>query len=209
MNSLSGGSAATQAASGRKINNPLVNLVLHPPNPVPEGQMDHTLSSLLRMMRLPEVVAADKATVKLMGGGDDSHPLDDEVTIREMEAIRIEHDARVDRAVRAVGMLRARYNWKRRITGELEPEELDPNTLDPAADGNEDDEDGSEEGSEAESDVEMEMVDAHDEAPPLPLSSVPIAGVPIINGHGPGESGDEEFEDVTGATGLGSLVDYR
>ncbi|TFY80233.1 hypothetical protein EWM64_g3786 [Hericium alpestre] len=49
-----------------------------------------------------------------------------EDVIRECERIRDEHDRRVDRAMRAVGMLREKYEWKARVEVEVEePEDAD------------------------------------------------------------------------------------
>jgi hypothetical protein len=49
-----------------------------------------------------------------------------EDVIRECDQIKLEHDDRVDRAVKAVTMLREKYDWKVRVMVEQEePEELD------------------------------------------------------------------------------------
>ena len=49
-----------------------------------------------------------------------------EDVVRECDQIKLEHDDRVDRAVKAVTMLREKYDWKVRVMVEQEePEELD------------------------------------------------------------------------------------
>lgn len=49
-----------------------------------------------------------------------------EDVLRECAEIRAAHDQRVDRAIRAVTMLRERYEWKQRVEVEVEePEELE------------------------------------------------------------------------------------
>ena len=49
-----------------------------------------------------------------------------EDVVRECDQIKLEHDERVDRAMKAVTMLREKYDWKVRVMVEQEePEELD------------------------------------------------------------------------------------
>ncbi|KAF8326814.1 uncharacterized protein EI90DRAFT_2886299, partial [Cantharellus anzutake] len=107
--------AMTNPATGRKMKNPLPSLAVHPFQPVSEGQMDNALSSLLRMMRLPEVLESDEKTVAAMGGSNRVEPKTDQQVIANMDTIRKEHDYRVERANMAVRMLAEKYNWKRRV----------------------------------------------------------------------------------------------
>ncbi|KDQ09288.1 hypothetical protein BOTBODRAFT_179151 [Botryobasidium botryosum FD-172 SS1] len=138
FNSLSNTQTATTAAgsiSGAGIStsntrNPLAHLALHPTVTIPEGQPDLALSSLMRMMRLPDVLSADKDTVAQIremvdgtrgpGGGTSglgglgSGETDEEVLSR-IEQIRSDHDGRVVRGLRAVQMLKEQYDWRVRV----------------------------------------------------------------------------------------------
>ncbi len=107
--------ASTNPATGRRMKNPLPSVVIHPAQPVSEGQIDNALSSLLRMMRLPEVLDSDKRMVAAMSGSNALDPKTDEQIIAIMDAIRKEHDSRVERANMAVRMLAEKYNWRRRV----------------------------------------------------------------------------------------------
>jgi len=61
-----------------------------------------------------------------MSSKKDSGKASHEDVIRECDQIKLEHDERVDRAVRAVTMLREKFDWKTRVEVEQEePEELD------------------------------------------------------------------------------------
>ena len=119
---------STNPATGRRMKNPLPSLTIHPTQPISEGQVDNTLSSLLRMMRLPQVLDSDKRIVATMsngggggaGGGSTNYSVDppkktDQEIIDTMDAIRKEHDYRVERANMAVRMLAEKYNWRRRV----------------------------------------------------------------------------------------------
>ncbi|TFY52623.1 hypothetical protein EVG20_g10476 [Dentipellis fragilis] len=91
-----------------------------------------------------------------------------EDVMRECENIRDEHDRRVDRAVRAVGMLREKYEWRARVEVEVEePEELDfdedsfmggPDGMDVVGEQN-GEENGGEFGSEGSSDGDEEELE--------------------------------------------------
>lgn len=59
-------------------------------------------------------------------GIDASKKVDYADVLKECEQIRLEHDERVDRAVRAVALLREKYDWKARVeVDQEEPEELE------------------------------------------------------------------------------------
>ncbi len=107
--------ASTNPATGRRMKNPLPSIAIHPAQPISEGQVDNAFSSLLRMMRLPEVLDSDKRMVAAMGGSNFLDPKTDQQIIAIMDAIRKEHDYRVERANMAVRMLAEKYNWRRRV----------------------------------------------------------------------------------------------
>ncbi|GLB41034.1 hypothetical protein LshimejAT787_0902490 [Lyophyllum shimeji] len=94
-------------------------------------------------------------------------PVDYTDVLRECEEIREAHDRRVERAVRAVTMLRERFEWRARVEVEVEePEELewDPRAIAPVLDADESgegeengmDESAGEGEGEGEGDVVME-----------------------------------------------------
>jgi len=203
MHSLSNG-IATSLQSGsttRKIRNPLPNVVIHPPQPINEGQMDNALSSLLRMMRLPEVLATDTETAaRMMGGEHEQDGRTDEDIIHEMRAIKEEHDYRVERATMAVRMLRDKYNWKRRIgDGTVDEEDsARPITTDQVQvqqDGGESESESGEEDEEDDDDMEM-----------VTGAAVRVNAVvngqqpPALNGDGGGSDSDGDFEMVDGTS---------
>jgi hypothetical protein len=88
-----------------------------------------------------------------------------EDVLRECIEIREDHDRRVDRAVRAVTMLRERFDWKQRVEVEVEePEELDfdprlPRPADVPEDADEDMASENNSDDDDESHVEAELVE--------------------------------------------------
>jgi hypothetical protein len=127
------------SAEGTNRANPLPNLVIHPPEPIPEGPPDLEFSSLLRMMRLPSVLAADEVTAaKFSQSGPSKKPSDDEI-LTDMAAIRDDHDARVERGLKAVQMLRDQYNWKIRV--QADEEEIENDAMDEGSTSSSDSED--------------------------------------------------------------------
>jgi hypothetical protein len=89
-----------------------------------------------------------------------------EDVLQECIKIREDHDRRVDRAVRALTMLRERFDWKQRVEVEVEePEELDwdprlgPRSADePAEEGEEEMASENNSDDDDESHVEAELV---------------------------------------------------
>ncbi|OCH91773.1 hypothetical protein OBBRIDRAFT_510622 [Obba rivulosa] len=131
----------THAPSTRE--NPYEKLALHPPHGMSEAQMDNQVIPLLRTQQTTDVLKlesevvrhlADHMTTKGSVGvlnqegrkdGQGKRVEYDDV-LRECEQIRTEHDSRVERAVRAVAMLREKYDWKARVAvDQEEPEELE------------------------------------------------------------------------------------
>ena len=108
--------------------NPFEKLALHPSLPLTDSQLDNEIVPLLRNQQTTQVLNLENELVhrirnsslangstaisKPMSGSQNrSH----EQTLRDCEAVRADHDARVERAVRAVTMLRDRYDWKARV----------------------------------------------------------------------------------------------
>jgi len=112
------------------------SLALHPTLGLTDAQFDAGIIPFLRNLQTTEVLRMENETVRRMsehthtggtlgvitGLSKASH----EDVIRECDQIKLEHDDRVDRAVKAVTMLREKYDWKVRVVVEQEePEELD------------------------------------------------------------------------------------
>ena len=188
MHSLSTAVPNAQTSS-RRLKNPLPNLVIHPAQPISEGNMDNALSALLRMMRLPEVLGTDMETAARMGGAQDSDIRTDDDIIHEMRAVRDEHDYRVERAVLAVQMLRDRYNWKRRVgdgTNDVEVPGNDPQ-FKPASETKGEEEGGEESDDDDDDDDDLEMVGGD-----RTLSQPPLNGASVTtNGNGAASDSDD------------------
>jgi len=112
------------------------SLALHPTLGLTDTQFDAGIIPFLRNLQTTEVLRMENETVRRMsehthtggtlgivtGISKASH----EDVIRECDQIKLEHDERVDRAIKAVTMLREKYDWKVRVVVEQEePEELD------------------------------------------------------------------------------------
>lgn len=135
-------------------------LALHPQAAgLSDAQLDNVLIPLLRTQQTTDVLNAESDSVRRLSTavfGKEKPSNED--AIRELEAIKSAHDARAARALRAVTMLREKYDWKARVEVEVEePEELmwDPRTRLTETDGTE----GTEEPGSSESDEDEEMVD--------------------------------------------------
>jgi hypothetical protein len=123
-------------------------IVLHPRVPVSDAALDSELALLLRTQQTLDVIRAENATVRRLAmrmrcrgsigvlesgaGGDHAtkatggKKVEYEDVLRECEEIRVAHDQRAERAVRAVMMLRERFDWRARVEVEVEePEELE------------------------------------------------------------------------------------
>jgi hypothetical protein len=131
--SLSTSLAITSAKSNVNI---FESLALHPTLGLTDAQFDAGIIPFLRNLQTTEVLRMENETVSRMsehthtggtlgivtGVSKASH----EDVIRECDQIKLEHDDRIDRAVKAVTMLREKYDWKVRVMVEQEePEELD------------------------------------------------------------------------------------
>lgn len=121
-------------------------IALHPRKGMIDAQLDGEVAPLLRNQQTMEVLRTENDTVRRLAermktrgslgvlgmvappappGAIPRKP-EYEDALRECGEIRDEHDRRVDRAMRAVTMLRDRFDWKQRVEVEVEePEELD------------------------------------------------------------------------------------
>ncbi|KAI0794925.1 hypothetical protein C8Q75DRAFT_748058 [Abortiporus biennis] len=145
---------STSRVNGASTNqNPFEKLALHPSVALTETQLDNELIPLLRNQQTTDVLKLENDTVRglaehmrtkgsigvlapppttnsllRLGMGMDSNPKRTEYddVLRECEEIRVEHDLRMERAIRAVTMLREKYDWKARVeVDQEEPEELE------------------------------------------------------------------------------------
>ncbi|EGN94410.1 hypothetical protein SERLA73DRAFT_188285 [Serpula lacrymans var. lacrymans S7.3] len=101
-------------------------IALHPYVPLPDTLLDNSLTPLLRNQQTTDVLRMESNTVRriaekmLPSLSGPAGPATHEVTISAMSAVRAAHDSRVERAVRAVTMLRERYEWRQRVEVEIE-----------------------------------------------------------------------------------------
>ncbi|KAH9855468.1 hypothetical protein C2E23DRAFT_711189, partial [Lenzites betulinus] len=133
--------AAHQTGATSSQGNPYEKIALHPRVPLTDTQLDNELIPLLRNQQTTDVLRFENETVRHLAEhmetkgslgalGHAPRPggkhVDYEDVLRECEQIRVEHDQRVERATRAVTLLREKYDWKARVEVEQEePEELD------------------------------------------------------------------------------------
>lgn len=140
-------SAALSGAGG--AGGAFARLAVHPRVPLADAQLDNDLIPLLRNNQTTDVLRAENESVRrlaahmatrgsvgVLGAASGTAPSgvrvreekkpEYEDVARECAEIRTAHDARVERAVRAVAMLREKYDWHSRVQVETEePEELD------------------------------------------------------------------------------------
>ena len=111
-------------------------LAVHPSTVLQDAQLDNELIPLLRNQQTIEVLKLESDTVRRMAERLPTAQLQKEhptatptynAIIQECEQIRAEHDARCERAVRAVALLRDKYDWRARVAVEIEePEDFVP-----------------------------------------------------------------------------------
>ncbi|KAF8632662.1 hypothetical protein AX17_004795 [Amanita inopinata Kibby_2008] len=134
--------------------NPYERIALHPKDALSDVQLDTQVIPLLRNQQTTDVLRMEHETVRRLaehmstrgsigvlgpppaathrsafgnGFGISSAPKKPEYedVLRECEDIRAGHDKRAERAVRAVLLLRDKFDWKQRVEVEVEePEEL-------------------------------------------------------------------------------------
>ncbi|KAH9918058.1 uncharacterized protein B0H18DRAFT_1032403 [Fomitopsis serialis] len=140
-NSLLGPLHSSTSAGPSASGNIYERLALHPKAAMTDSQLDNELIPLLRNQQTTDVLKLETDTVRhlaehmetkgSLGAMAQAGPLQGRRTeyedvMRECEQIRVEHDERVDRAVRAVAMLREKYDWRARVeVDQEEPEEIE------------------------------------------------------------------------------------
>ena len=173
---------ATIHTSRSKQPNVYEMIALHPRRGMTDAQLDGEVAPLLRNQQTMEVLRMEDDTVRRLSEhmntrgslgalglvtppappGMASRKPEYEDVLRECIEIREAHDRRIDRAVRAVTMLRERFDWKQRVEVEVEePEELDwdPRLGLRPADVPEEEEEEPSDDDDDESNVEAELVD--------------------------------------------------
>ncbi|KAJ3997609.1 hypothetical protein F5050DRAFT_1569033 [Lentinula boryana] len=121
-------------ASPSSKSSPFEKIALHPRLSVTDIQLDTEIIPLLRNQQTTDVLNLENETVRRLSehmvtrglvGVLNGVPPEYEDVLQECEQIRADHDRRADRAVRAVLLLRDKFEWKPRVAVELEePEEL-------------------------------------------------------------------------------------
>lgn len=187
-------------------------IAMHPVTGMTEQELDTEAAPLLRTQQTLDVLKMENETVRRLaehmttrgslgvlgapsavaptnGFGFHAQPKKPEYedVLRECGEIREAHDQRVDRAVRAVTMLREKFEWKQRVQVEVEePEELDwdprfglagssgapgasrpDETMMEDVKDDEDDEQGSSEDDEDQANIEGELVNQAEQSPGL------------------------------------------
>lgn len=146
--SLSSPPSATHTQQSQPpLKSPYENIALHPSVALTDHQLDNDLIPLLRNQQTTDVLRMENATVRRLAEcmvtrgaiatngleAQNSQPVPGsgqrvtyEDVLRECAEIRGAHDHRVERAVRAVLMLRDKFDWKQRVeVEEPEPEDLE------------------------------------------------------------------------------------
>jgi len=176
---------------------PYRKLELHPGYAIPEAHYDTEVVPFLRTQQTMDVLKMENDTVRRISehmatrgslavlggalpsshvtGSSHSRKPEYEDVLRECTEIREAHDRRVDRAVRAVALLKERADWKERVEVAVEePEELtwDPRGNSPNEEEQEDEED-EDEDSEGGGDNEVHVNGATASGTPSPAPALP------------------------------------
>ena len=129
------GAGRNQASSSSKNTNAFSRFWLHPSLGLTDTQLDNDLTPLLRNQQTNEVLSVENDTVRRLSERLLDAPLQGAKTLSDNQSvllqrcsqIKSEHDTRCERAVRAVTMLREKYDWKARVEVEMEePEDFVP-----------------------------------------------------------------------------------
>ncbi|KZT06685.1 uncharacterized protein LAESUDRAFT_148257 [Laetiporus sulphureus 93-53] len=184
-NSLLGTTQSSASIHATSAGSPFERLALHPSIPMSDSQLDNELIPLLRNQQTTDVLKLENEIVRHLseymvtkgslgvltqtgqpGMYSQGNRTEYEDVLRECEEIRAEHDSRVDRAVRAVAMLREKYDWKVRVAvDQEEPEELEWEPRGPhlAPEEEADEEGASEEGEGGNSPEGVQSNDSDEE----------------------------------------------
>ncbi|KZT21970.1 hypothetical protein NEOLEDRAFT_719713 [Neolentinus lepideus HHB14362 ss-1] len=168
--------------------NPYEKIALHPSKPLTDAQLDNELIPLLRNQQTTDVLRQENETVRrlsehmstkgsvgVLTPQGQPQKTDYNAVLAECKQIRVEHDQRIERAVRAVNMLREKYDWKARVAvDQEEPDEIDWG--EPTTSQGDETNGGKEPTSE--DDDEMEMEDVLGEVNGTPDGSDTTPGTP-------------------------------
>ena len=95
---------------------PLASTALHPRAHLSDASLDGALIPLLRNQQTTDVLRAESASVRRLGTAlklpEDAPP---HVVLAAVSEVVVAHDARAERAQRAVAMLREKYDWRVRL----------------------------------------------------------------------------------------------
>jgi len=115
--------AQTHNLSRALASSTLASTALHPRTPLSDASLDGTLIPLLRNQQTTDVLRAESASVRRLSAAlklsEDPPPHTVLDTISDVVAA---HDARAERAQRAVAMLREKYDWRVRVA--IDPDEV-------------------------------------------------------------------------------------
>lgn len=104
-------------------NGALASTALHPRAPLADASLDGALIPLLRNQQTTDVLRAESASVRRLGTAlklpEDAPP---HVVLKAVSEVVLAHDARAERAQRAVAMLREKYDWRVRVA--VDPDEV-------------------------------------------------------------------------------------
>lgn len=127
------------SSSSASSSRPFAKLALHPTSALPDAQLDNDLIPLLRNQQTTEVLRLESDTVRRLSERLPTATMQKErstaietynAVLKACMDIRSEHDSRCDRAMRAVALLREKYDWKARVAVEMEePEDFVPLSL--------------------------------------------------------------------------------
>jgi hypothetical protein len=180
---------ASGSATGTSGNptSALANIALHPRAPLSDALLDGRLIPLLRNQQTTDVLRAESASVRrlcaALGLAEDAPP---HVVLGAVSEVVAAHDARAERAQRAVAMLREKYDWRVRVA--VDPDEVW---------GDDDD------GDDNYGDVDGPAMGGASAAPKSPASAnTSEEEEELENVIGPGiPNSDHEHEDVQMAEG--------
>jgi hypothetical protein len=115
--------AQTHNLSRALASNTLASTALHPRSPLPDATLDRTLIPLLRNQQTTDVLRAESASVRRLNAAlklpEDPPP---QKVLDAVSEVVAAHDVRTERAQRAVGMLREKYDWRVRVA--VDPDEV-------------------------------------------------------------------------------------
>lgn len=115
--------AQTHNLSRALASSTLASTALHPRTPLSDPSLDGTLIPLLRNQQTTDVLHAESASVRRLNAAlklpEDPPP---QTVLDAVAEVVAAHDARAERAQRAVAMLREKYDWRVRVA--VDPDEV-------------------------------------------------------------------------------------